>query len=611
MILKYRGPLLITLFIGLIILCGYAAHDRALWHFFVGASLASTLVLVGIWRWAAPTKLVILVMAILLRIGFAYIPPILSDDAYRYIWDGMLTAEGINPFKYYPSDPLLEDHHEDPIYPLLNSADYYSVYPPVSQFVFLGGGVFYDHGWEMSYYVMKALLSLLELGALFMLASMVSRAFLVLYAWNPLVLIETSGQAHTESAMLFFLVACVWFAEQKKPILASSALAFAGWVKLYPFVFFPLLWRRFKWKGIIPGGIVSLILLGPFYHPLFLSNIAESLNLYVNYFEFNAGFYYGIKKVFMLWTGDDWSKQLGPFLRTVFLISLPLIYVIDWKFDWTLPTSFLAILVAFLLFSTTIHPWYFLGILILVAWQQKQAWHWQWLAACSIGTYLLYVEGPYWLFVHLGWWGWLVLFFYVHRHNPLDWLQSLQRFRARLKVQDIEELVSVDERKGNVLDLGAGEGYVGVEISKKWNAAVTLADVVDMNRTELPHIVYDGVSLPFRDDHFDTTILYFVLHHADGAERVLEEALRVTKRQVVVVESVYKTQQDLKVLTFLDMWANRIRSGGLMNAQEEFLQFRKVTEWKVLFNQKGARLVAEMGKYNKLHQKHFFVLEPE
>ena len=128
MIKKIRGPFLSILCIALLSCCAYAAHDRDLWLWFVSAALASTFVLVAIWRWAAPSKWVIVIVAILLRIGFSYIPPVLSDDAYRYIWDGVLTAQGENPFQLKPSDPELEELQNDPIYPLLNSADYYSVY---------------------------------------------------------------------------------------------------------------------------------------------------------------------------------------------------------------------------------------------------------------------------------------------------------------------------------------------------------------------------------------------------------------------------------------------------------------------------------------------------
>ena len=456
--------------------------------------------------------------------------------------------------------------------------------------------------------MIKAVLSLLELGALLILATLVSRAFLLVYAWNPLVLVETAGQAHTEAAMLFFLAVFLWFVKKEKPIWASSALACAGWVKLYPFVFFPLLWRRYRWRGVIPGAIVALVLFLPFYHKAFFSNILESLNLYVSYFEFNAGMYYGLKKAFMVWTGEDWSKTIGPFLRNVFVLSLPVVYVLDAYFKWSIQRSIFIISILFLLLSTTIHPWYFLGILFLAAWQELNAWHWIWLGACSLGTYLLYVDGPYWQFVHLGWWGWLGLMAYTYRDRPNKWLQHLQHFRAKGKVNRLEDLVSPRDRTGNVLDLGAGEGYVGSVVAERWGARVTLADVVDMNQTLLPHQLYDGRTLPYADGVFNTTILYFVLHHAENAEQVIEEALRVTSGRVIVVESVYKTQTDLKVLTFLDVLANRIRSGGLMQAQEEYLHFRKVEEWKALFEAKNGEVVGEMALGNRIHQQHFFVL---
>ena len=408
----------------------------------------------------------------------------------------------------------------------------------------------------------------------------------------------------------FFLQFALWYLKKEKPVLASVALAFAGWVKLYPFVFFPLLWRRYGWRGLVPGGLVALFLFLPFYHATFFSNILESLNLYVSYFEFNAGVYYGIKKVFMIWTGDDWSKTIGPFLRNVFVFSLPIIYAADAYFKWSIQRSFFIVTILFLILSTTIHPWYFLGLLYLAAWQELKMWHWLWLGAVTIGTYLLYTDGPYWFFVHLGWWGWLGLLLYTHRKKPLKWLQHLQHFRARGKVFRLEDLVQPLDRSGSVLDLGAGEGYVGSVIAERWKAKVTLADVVDMNQTALPHYSYDGRHLPFEDKMFDTTVLYFVLHHAENAEQVIDEALRVTKGRVLVVESVYKTEFDLKVLTFLDVLVNRIRSGGLMTAQEEFLYFRKVEEWKRVFADKNAAVIGEMAIGNRIHQQHFFVLQP-
>jgi ubiquinone/menaquinone biosynthesis C-methylase UbiE len=145
-------------------------------------------------------------------------------------------------------------------------------------------------------------------------------------------------------------------------------------------------------------------------------------------------------------------------------------------------------------------------------------------------------------------------------------------------------------------------------LADEQGATVTLADVLPMSRTPLPHIQYDGKRLPFEDNAFDVTLLYFVLHHAEEQELVLREALRVTSSRVLIVESVYEEAWDLKLLSFLDTIANRLRSGGLMNVQEEHLYFRTVPIWKKLFEQLDVSLLAERQKGRWIHKQAFFVL---
>lgn len=606
-LLTYSLLLTYAVLIGVI---ATTATDQASWGVLVVAAIGAGCLLVWIQRTALLSSFQILLIALLLRAVFFFLPPSLSDDAYRYVWDGMVQAEGTNPYLYRPSDPTLAAHHEEPIYDVLNSKDYFSVYPPVSQFIFWTGGLFYNQGWEVSYYVIKIILMLFEIAALLLLARLVAPHLLILYAWHPLVLMETAGQAHTESAMLFFLVLAIWFARKQQGIGASVALACAGWVKLYPFVFIPLLWQRFKWKGLIPGGLATGALLLPFYHPQLIANIQDSLDLYVRFFEFNAGVYYSIKKVYLILTGDDWSKFIGPALRRFFLIGLPVIYLIDYWKKWPLEKALLVITGFFLICSTTIHPWYFLGILLLAVMQVRMPWHWYWVATLALGTYLLYIDGPYWSFVNVGWWGWFLIGLFYHRNKPEAWFRDFQKLRATRKVQAIEKLLGATKPGHWVLDLGAGEGYVGAEAARRWGANVRLADVIDMNKTDLRHTRYNGIKLPFRDRSYDTTIVYFVLHHAENAEAVIKEALRVTRGHVIVVESVYEQTWDLKLLTFLDVWANRLRSGGMMNAQEGHLEFQKAEAWVTLFEKCGAKVVKQHRKGRWIHKQHFFILQP-
>lgn len=555
-----------------------AASHRAWWPLLVAAALAASGLHVLLWRRDALRVRDVLWGALLLRLAFFWLLPDLSDDAFRYVWDGWIQTDGINPFVVKPSDPALASYQDTVLYTELNSAGYYTVYPPVSQLIFWVGGWFVPFGWEVGYYVIKGLLVGLELGGVVLLSRLVDARSLLLYAWQPVVLIEVAGQAHTESAMVLFLVATLWFVALKRPGWASAALTAAGWVKLYPLVLLPLLWRRYGWRAVWPVGVVSAGLWLPYADLRIPDHMAESLDLYVRYFEFNAGPYYAVKGLFRLVTGEDWSKQLGPAFRLLFVVLLPVVYAIDWRRQWALHRSMLYILGGYFLLATTVHPWYWLGILPLLAFYEHPPWPWYVLATLSIGTYLLYVDGPYWLFVWLGW-GAALGVAVVQYGDPL--LQEIQYHRGVNKYRRlISHLPSVGEQT-RMLDLGAGEGYVGAAFRRNHEADVVLADVIDLNRTDLPHVRYDGRRLPFDDDAFDVTLLVFVLHHSASPEDVLQEALRVTKGTVVIWESIYDTTFDRRVLEVLDRWVNRLRSRGLMRGQEEHLHFRTARDWLI------------------------------
>ena len=85
--------------------------------------------------------------ALVLRLAVFWLPPGLSDDAYRYVWDGLVQTEGYNPYLHTPDSQELEALRSEHIYDELNSSGVYTVYPPVSQLVFRIGGVFYNQGW--------------------------------------------------------------------------------------------------------------------------------------------------------------------------------------------------------------------------------------------------------------------------------------------------------------------------------------------------------------------------------------------------------------------------------------------------------------------------------
>ena len=611
--------------------------------------------------------------ALVLRLAVFWLPPILSDDAYRYVWDGLVQAEGYNPYLHTPDSPELEALHDEPVYAELNSTDRYTVYPPVSQFVFRIGAIFYDQGWEVSWFVIKGLLTLFEFGAVLVLSRMLRPRQLLLYAWNPAVVLAGAGQGHGEAAMVLFLALTLFALTKKQGGWASVWLACAGGVKLYPFLLFPFLWRRFGWKSIAAGLGMAILPALPFLHPGVIGKVLSSLDLYVRLFEFNAGLYYGIKHFLALLTGMDLSKQLGPALFALYLAGLAMLYTqrqkpagtgwkawpksagtgwkawpksagtgwkawpksagtgwkawpksagtgwkawpksagTGWKAwiaqhflqeDWTLRRIFVWAAGGFLVFATTVHPWYLLGVLVLAAPAERPSWHWYWLSVCALGTYLLYTGGPYWIWVWIGWGGWAVLAAYRYRH-PL--VELLLHVRAARKATLLARFL---ENGQSVLDVGAGEGYVGRELAERLGAQVQLVDILDRNRTMLALDVYEGRRLPYASGAFDASLLVFVLHHAEHADELLRETLRVSRR-AVILESTYASKWELAMLRRLDRWANRLRSEGAMQEQEEPLRFRTHAEWLACFQEAGAHVIHAQRTWRCVDRQSLFVVE--
>ncbi len=600
-----------NLYVGVLTFCLAAASAlaccRLAWTTggFVASEFAAGALLFVIWRRGDVSLRTILVLAVLFRLFFFWLPPALSDDAYRYVWDGLVQANGINPFALRPVDAELAFLRSEPIFERLNSATYYSVYPPLSQLLFRFGAEFYDAGWHASYYVIKAVLAFCEMGALWLLSRRIQPRSLLLYAWNPLVIFAAAGQAHTEAAAVLFLVSAWTLADRGRPVWASTALAAAGLVKLYPFVLLPLLWRRFGWRSVWPAGLTVAVLSWPYVHPDAIAHLLSSLDLYVRSFEFNAGLYYGVKKLLSVVTGEDWSKQIGPALRWLFLASMIAVYYLDRRFDWPIRRAMVVAVGLFFVCSTTVHPWYLLPLLGLLAPVTPPSWHWYWLGLASMGTYLLYVSGPYWTWVAVAWTGWLIFGTVRYARPAFDAVLTL---RARKKVSLLADYLPSGATGTKILDLGAAEGYVGREIARTARAAVTLADVVCLNRTDLVHVVYDGRRLPFERDRFDVVVLVYVLHHAESAESLLAEAARVCARRIIVLESIVTSRAQRFLLALLDRLANTLRAADRKTALGAELDFRRFDDWMHTFRAAGLEIevARDLGGY--VHHRALFVL---
>jgi SAM-dependent methyltransferase len=569
---------------------------------FVACSLALCALL---WRWVAADRLgvrTILVGAVVLRLLFLPVPPSLSDDAYRYLWDGRVQTElGASPYAETPR--ALADSLPGDLFPRLNSPDYHSVYPPTSQHVFRAAAALSGGDTRLGWWVLKGVLVLVELAGLFALRGVLSRCGLLLLAWHPIVLAEIAGQAHTEALALGGIGVALW-ALARRPGLAGAALAAAGWGKLFPFALALPLVRRGGWRTVSGLAATAAILALPYASWESLANAGRSLALYAGTFDFYAAPYLALKALAYPMLGDAAGAGVGRLLGLVWVALVAALALTDDGSAQRLRTTVAATLGGYVLLSSTLHPWHLLPGLLALAFRPTLAWA-HWGLALSAVTYLRYVglDEAYPVALWLGWGGAAALALRSSRHGLLV---PVMRRRAARKWARLAPHLAPLRPGARLLDLGCGEGFVGDAAARDLGAAVDLADVLDFNRTARPLRRFDGVHLPVPDRAYDATLLVYVLHHAADPDALLREARRVTRGPILILETVSLSPAHRRRLERVDRLANRLRSGGAMDATPP--RIRSVEFWEASFERLGLR-VATVERIGGFHAQAVFVVE--
>lgn len=261
--------LLVGIGVILLVLYRIGLHSRdvtdILW-FIKLALVQSALYLTAAWlivraRGARSTLLVVLLFAGIFRLSIIFSPPYLSDDIYRYVWDGRVQAAGINPYRYVPADEHLQSLRDEEIYPKINRRDYaHTIYPPVAEAVyFLTTRVSESVTW------MKTTMIGFEAIAVWAIAQLLasfglSRQRVLIYAWHPLVVWEFAGSGHADAITIAFIALALLVRSRNAEIVTGCALACATLAKMFPLVLFPALYKRWSWK--MPLAFVITILVG-------------------------------------------------------------------------------------------------------------------------------------------------------------------------------------------------------------------------------------------------------------------------------------------------------------------------------------------------------------
>jgi len=318
----------------------------------------------------SPRMLFVLGIAVRLTLFFSL--PSLSDDIYRFIWDGTLLKNGIHPFAELPGH-YLKQHIaglDQALYERLNSPEYFSVYPPLNQFIFRLSVQFHSN-WLVAANVIRTLILAADIGSFFVLRKLLriyqkEKCLAFFYFLNPLVILELTGNVHFEGVVIFFLLAGIYLYERHKSRLSAVSIGLAVGTKLLPVIYLPYLFfkglKSKKWWIPVLAAAVGLLTLFPMTDRAFLDGMRSGLDLYFRKFEFNAGLYFIAREIGISYYGYNNIARIGPLLSMLSMLSILALSIAGAVKKWNIPKAFLFILSVYLLFATTVHPWYILPL---------------------------------------------------------------------------------------------------------------------------------------------------------------------------------------------------------------------------------------------------------
>ena len=574
---------------------------------------------VGLWlifliQWADREISVkrMIVIGMVFRAIYLLVFPELSDDVFRYIWDGMLTNEGISPYSMLPSEwsnvGLSQDFGN--MLHQLNSPDYYSIYPPVLQSVF-ALSVWLGNGQLLSSVItLRVLVLLAELGSMVLIwkllkAWKMNTRNLMLYALNPLVIIEFAGSLHGEVFMIFFLLLSLWLLAEKRQWVSATVFGLSVGTKLLPLMFLPFYIKRLGWlKSMIYGTVVILIvavLYVPFWTPELLENTLSSLRLYFANFEFNASIYYIIREVGYWHKGYNIIGLTAVWLPRVVAASILLIALLNKdKTISGIPKLMLFAWFIYYAFATTVNPWY---VAVLAAFLPftKYRFALLWLMLVPL-SYEAFGNEPFrenmWIIAleYIPVYLWLLFELNVFKSLQKKWALK----RAEVKRKRLLPFLTQGE---SLLEVGSGNGAL-TKLLNQEGLKVQPLDIADLSLFEDVKVrVYEGEQFPFKNNQFDVCQLITMLHHTTNAEELIREAKRVANR-VIIMEDIYENSFQKHITWFTDSLVNWEFYGHPHTNRTD-------AEWKELFHRNGLMMEkVEYYRFLLFFKQVTYVLKP-
>ncbi|MDH4129666.1 MAG: hypothetical protein OEV44_12975 [Spirochaetota bacterium] len=330
--------------------------------------------------------LILIFLTILMRVPFFLSDPLpsLSDDIYRYWWDGKVQYNGNNPFEYPPiqnPQELLTSNNIDDyaLYGEINHPEIPTIYAPFMQTIFYAA--YSIHPSVMSFKIIFALFDLLTIVfiILWLKKIYIPKSSFIIYAWNPLLLIEFYHNSHSDSLLCLLIVLVLYLYNASKKELSIITLSFLTLTKYFAIIFLPFYYKKVSFRYFI----IYFIIIISFYIYYFDKNLFIGLFTYSRDWEYNSFLYKGLSYFFnfsyRFFSHDiiipDFLKQVPKLILGIIFLW---IYWKKWKEvlndDSLFVKNFYYVIGCLLLFSPVFHPWYISYILPILVIYYSKSW---------------------------------------------------------------------------------------------------------------------------------------------------------------------------------------------------------------------------------------------
>lgn len=324
----------------------------------------------------------LILFALLFRLTMWHSPVSLSDDIYRYVWDGRVQMAGINPYRYAPEHDALMDLRDSAIFPKINHRQVPTIYPPLAQAFFAVIAAIEESPDSVKMGLIAFDMGLCLLLARFLTLRKMDPRRTLIYAWHPLPLVEVAGSGHIDILGLFFALAALYALALYRQVLAYALLAAATLSKLVPAFLFPFFWQHrggnassrlralLSLSGRTPF-LVFPIMIFLAYIPYvdFDTHTFSGLSTYLHHWHFNDLIYSLLRRMLEAF---DPSAALHARWACAFLLITAIACAVRSTQDplraayWSLG--------AYVLLSPTLHPWYLLWIMPFMPFFPSAPW---------------------------------------------------------------------------------------------------------------------------------------------------------------------------------------------------------------------------------------------